>query len=471
MTEFEYQAREPSGRLVSGEIRAVDRRGALRELAGRGLFPSRLDERGTARVRPRSASPASASPASASLAAEAPARPLCDERETSAGTPASSRAPGPPAAPRPARSASPPAAPRPAFVESAPVAGRLPRRVSRKEVTAFTRELATLLGAAIPIPRALAGLSEQEENEGLRFVIDELSMQVRGGRSLSEAMESFPRLFPKLYTSMIRVGEESGALDKVLVDLADLLEREDEMRAEVLGATAYPAFVLLMGIATTAVLLTFVLPRLFGMLEDMADALPAPTRVLLALSRFLESYWIVALGSVAIALVLVRMYFRSTVGALRLDGWKLSMPVVGPVFRAATLARLARTLGTLTHAGVSLLPALEIVRGTVGNRRVSDMVAQAAEETRGGDSLAAPLRRFGVFPPTMVQMIAVGEETGRLDSMLLKIAAIQEKLLAERSRTLISLLAPALILVVGALVGFIVIALLLPIFRMSQAIR
>ena len=412
---YRYQARRAEGVEVNGTIDAADRRSALSLLAERGLFPLCLEE---ASARPRPAEPA-------------------------AGRAAFHRTP------------------------AAPVTGR----ISRKEITAFTREMGTLLDATIPIPLALQGLGEQEANPALRSVILELAAFVRAGNALSSAMETYPRLFPKLYTSMVRVGEEAGALDKVLSDLADLMEHEDEVRSEVLGAVAYPCFVLVLGIATTCVLLIFVLPNLFGMLKGMMDVLPLPTRVLLEISTFFRGNWHLVVGGIAACAVLVRWYLRSASGAFFWDSLKLRLPVVGSVFRAWALGRFARTLGTLVENGVSLLPALAISRDTVGNRFYAENIDQVAEETRRGDSLAAPLRKFRLFPATMVQMIAVGEETGRLDAMLLRVATMQERVARGRSRTLISLLAPALILVVGALVGFIVIALLLPIFRMSQSIR
>jgi type II secretory pathway component PulF len=416
MTSFRYQAREATGDVVTGFVEALDRQGALSVLTGRGLFPSRLEPAGKASRAP-------------------------GEATASTATQDSSAAP------------------------------RQGGRIARKQITAFTREMATLLEATIPIPSALQGLAEEEENPALRQVIGELAVAVRSGKSFSEAMNAYPKLFPKIYTSMVEVGEEAGALDKVLQDLADLLEHEDEVRGEALSAVAYPAFILGLGILTTAVLLVFVLPRLFGMLEGMMAALPLPTRILLAISRFFQAYWLWVLVGAAACGAAARSWVRSPAGALWWDAVKLRLPAVGGVFRASALARFARTLGTLARSGVSLLPALEISRNTVGNLVYARAIAQVAEETRGGDSLAGPLKKQGLFPPTMVQMIAVGEETGRLDAMLLRVAAIEERLVRGRSRTLISLLAPALILVVGALVGFIVMALLLPIFQMSQAVR
>lgn len=419
MVSFRYEARGTNGSAVKGTVEAFDRQSALEKLSGQGLFPSRLESH---------------------LAGE--------EEQTAQVVTAGEDVPA--------------TRPRPSWLSG---------RIRRKEITVFTRELSTLLTAGIPMLPALEGLAEQEEGEALRAVIAELAADVRRGESLSKAMEGHPRLFSKLYTSMVEVGEEAGALDKVLVDLSELLEQEDEIRGEVLGAIAYPCFVLIMGVLTAIVLLGFVLPRLFDMLQDMISVLPLPTRILLAMSSFFQEYWLWLIIGTVVAGVGLRIYLRSPSGSLLWDSFKLRLPILGPVFRTAALGRFARTLGTLTRSGVSLLPALAIVRYTVGNRLVSTAIEQAAEETRAGESLATPLRKLGLFPATMVQMIAVGEESGQLGSMLLRVASIQERQLRGRSRTLISLLAPLLIVIVGGLVGFIVISLLLPIFQMSNAIR
>jgi type II secretory pathway component PulF len=256
-----------------------------------------------------------------------------------------------------------------------------------------------------------------------------------------------------------------------MADLADLLEHEDEVRGEVMSAVAYPVFVLVFGICTVTVLLTVVLPRLFSMLQDMLPVLPLPTLILLKISHGLHHYWPWILIGLVAALFGGRWYLRMPRGAENWDKMKLRLPLIGPVVRAAALGRLARTLGTLVKSGVSLLPALKIVENTIGNQILAKQVAGVAEETRGGDSLATPLRKLGIFPKTMIQMIDVGEQTGKLDEMLLKVAEIEERQMRARTKIVISLLAPALILVVGALVGFMVIAILLPIFKMSRAIH
>ena len=414
MSEFRYQAVGESGASVAGVIEADDRKSALRLLGQRGLFPSQLE---------------------------------VNSADGKTGKPATAAQSEPPAN------------------------FSFGQHVKRKDITALTREISALLGAAIPIPQALDSLGEEEEKPALKAVLLNLADSVRKGAALSAALEEHPKLFGKLYSSMVRVGEEGGVLPKVMADLATLLEHEDEVRGEVAAAVAYPIFVLVFGICTVTVLLTVVLPRLFSMLQDMLPVLPLPTLILLKVSHGLHRFWpelLVALGAMFFG---ARWYLRTPRGAENNDKLKLHMPLIGPVIRSAALGRFARTLGTLAKSGVSLLPALKIVENTIGNRILARQVASVAEETRGGDSLATPLRKLGLFPRTMIQMIDVGEQTGKLDEMLLKVAEIEERQMRARTKVLISLLAPALILVVGLLVGFMVIAILLPIFKMSRAIH
>jgi type II secretory pathway component PulF len=410
MNSFRYQAVAAGGAAVEGLIEADDRRAALQLLGQRGLFPSHLEV----------CAAAGAAPAS-----------------------------------RPAAAAAVPSG----------------RRIKRRDVTAFTREMSALLGAGIPIPQALESLGAEEENPALKAVVVKVSETLRRGASLSAALAEHPQLFGNLYVSMIRVGEEAGVLPKVMEDLANLLEHEDEVRGEVSAAVAYPVFVLIFGLITVTVLLTVVMPRLFSMLQDMLPVLPLPTLILLKVSSFLHRFWLVLLVGLALAGFGLRQLMRTESGKVGWDKLKLRLPFIGPVYRSSALGRFARTLGTLVNSGVSLLPALKIVEHTIGNRMLAGQVARVAEETRSGDSLATPLRKMGIFPRTAIQMIDVGEESGTLDDMLLKVADIEERHMRGRIKTLISLLAPALIMVVGALVGFMVIAILLPIFRMSRAIH
>ena len=414
MSAFHYSAMQGSGGVVKGTIEAEDRRAALRLLAGRGLFPSSLT-------------------------------PIVEIGERNAtGT----------------------------VRATPPISGfRFGTGIRRKEVTAFSREMSALLGAGIPIPQAIEAIASEEANPAMKAVVEQMAADVKTGISLSAAMANHPRLFGSLYTSMVRVGEEAGALPQVMRDLAELLEHDDEIRGEVVSAIAYPLFVLGFGIVTVVVLLTVVLPKLFAMLEEMLDVLPLPTLILLRVSGFFSEYWPWLLLTVTGAVFGLRWHLKSAEGALQWDRFTLRVPVMGGLVRSAALSRFARTLGILVKSGVSLLPALKIVQTTVGNLVIGGQIAQVSEETRGGDSLAAPLRKLGIFPRSAVQMIAAGEESGQLADMLIKVAQIEERHLRARTRTLISLLAPILILIVGGVVGFMVIAILLPIFRMSRGIH
>jgi type II secretory pathway component PulF len=417
MSAFRYQAVRGSGAGVEGIVEAEDRRAALRLLAERGLFPSALEP--------------------------------CQQ------------APGIPASKGSATVPAPPDA----------TGFRFGSGIRGKEITVFSREIAALLDAAIPIPQALEGIAAEESNPAMKLLVATIAQDVRTGVSFSAALAKHPRQFGSLYSSMIRVGEEAGVLPRVMNDLADLLEHDDEVRGEVVSAVAYPLFVLGFGLVTVSVLLTVVLPKLFSMLEEMLETLPLPTLVLLRASGFVSHYWPGILVALVAGGVAFRWFLKSPGGSLQWDRTKLRIPVLGGLVRAASLARFARTLGILVKSGVSLLPALKIVESTVGNQVVAAQIARVAEETRGGDSLAAPLRKLAIFPRSAVQMIAAGEESGQLADMLGKVAQIEERHLRARTKTLVSLLAPILILLVGGVVGFMVIAILLPIFRLSHGIH
>lgn len=417
MSAFRYQAIGGNGATVEGVIEAADRKTALQQLGKRGLYPSSLEV------------------SSNGSAASETVRVIAGQ--TKADTSGAD----------------------------------FGRRVRRKKITAFTTEISTLLSAGIPIPQALNGLGEEEENPKLKAVILAVSDSVRKGVAFSTALDEHPRLFNKLYVNMVRVGEEAGVLPTVMADLGDLLQHDDEVRSEVATAAAYPLFVLVSGIVTVIILMTFVLPKLMGMLNEMMNSLPLPTLILLKVSTVFHRYWLVMFIGLAGVIAGFRWFVVRPQGAEMWDRLKLRLPVLGPVFQSAALSRFARTLGTLVKSGVSLLPALKIVEGTIGNIVLARSIAQVAEETRGGDSLATPLRKKGIFPKTIVQMIGVGEETGKLDDMLLRIADVEERHMRTRINTVLSLLSPALIMVMGGMVGFIVIAILIPVFRMSRAIH
>src|SRR6476660_7855741 len=324
MISFRYSAIGGDGSSVDGVIEAEDRKSALLQLGERGLFPSTLELDGS----------------SAKTNSEVPQ-----------------------------------AAPAPGF--------RFSKGIKRKEITSFTREMGALLSSGIPIPQALDGLGEEEENPALKKAVLQVGESVRKGLALSTALDEHPRLFSTLYVSMVKVGEESGALPKVMNDLAALLEHEDEIRSEVVSAVAYPFFVLGFGVFTVVFLLTVVMPRLASMLQDLLPTLPLPTVILLATSNLFHHHWFLLLLIVAATVALIRWAIRTPTGAEMLDKVKLALPLMGPLFRSSALSRFARTLGTLVKSGVSLLPALKIVENTIGNRAACAWIAQVGEETRG----------------------------------------------------------------------------------------
>jgi type II secretory pathway component PulF len=310
MTAFRYRALQGSGAGVDGVIEAEDRRAALQALAARGLFPSLLEPTGGAATTGTDLTGAAVAPAKGF---------------------------------------------------------RFGAGVGRKDVTSFSREMASLIAAGIPIPQALEGIADEEPNAAMKAVIARIAADVKTGASLSAAMARHPRLFGNLYTSMMRVGEEAGALPRVMTDLADLLEHDDEVRSEVRAAIAYPLFVLGFGIVTVVVLLTVVLPNLFSMLQEMLDVLPLPTLILLKISGLFSKGWYWMLAAAAGMFFGVQAWLRTPAGALRFDRIKLKLPVLGGLVMASALSRFARTLGILVKSGVSLLPALKIVEATVGN--------------------------------------------------------------------------------------------------------
>ena len=393
MIRFRYKAVQANGAATDGFIDAENRKDALKLLDGQGLFPSLL--------------------------------------EADHGKPKGKKSAG---------SAT--------FETKRPNTFRIGSGIKSKEITAFTQEMAALLEAGISIPQAMVAMKEEIDNPVLKDVVNSLWESVHKGVALSAAMEAHPQHFSSLYVSMIRVGEEAGALHQVMQDVADLLEHEDDVRSEVVSAVAYPMFVLGFGVFTVVLLLTVVLPRLFGMLTEMMDVLPLPTLVLLNASGFVQDYWWLILILLSGATYGLIKFSKSPGGRLKIDAWKLKLPLLGAVFSSSATSRFARTLGTLARAGVSLLPSLKIVEFTIGNQVLANSISQVTEETRKGDSLAGPLGKAGLFPKTAIQMIHVGEETGKLDTMLLKVADMEEKQMRARTKTLVSLLAPLLILVV-----------------------
>ena len=345
-------------------------------------------------------------------------------------------------------------------------------RIRSRDITLFTRQLAGLLRAGVPILRALTTIQQQTESGAFQQAIMEISAAVRDGCALSESLMRQPKLFSELYVSMVRSGETAGMLDEVLLRLAEARESDDELKSRVVSAIAYPAFVLLVGFLSVFVILTFFLPRIVHLFDGLAQTLPWPTRVVLAISGVFSHYWIALLLLGAGAVVVAHRYVKTEAGRLAVDGAVLKIPVIGIFIRDTDIVRFARTLALLVKAGISVDRALLLAGHTLSNGRLRRAVHAAADETvRQGATVAEGFRKRADIPEFVTNMVAVGEESGRLDDALLEVAAFYQRELDRDLRMVTTLLEPALILVVGLVVGFIIFAMLLPIFQIGQAIH
>lgn len=346
-----------------------------------------------------------------------------------------------------------------------------PRRVASRDVTVFTYQLASLVKAGVPILRALSTVAEQTESTAMRMVVEAVRRRVQDGGMLSEALHEHPQCFAPLYINMVRAGESAGLLDTVMLRLAETREREETVRRQVQTAMAYPMLILAVGAATVFMLLAFFLPRVASLFRDVRD-LPMPTRILLWISDGVREGWPWILLAMGLLLAVLNRLTALDRGRLAVDRLKLRVPGVGRFLLHVDLARLARTLGLLLEAGVAIDRALALCAGVVRNRALRKGVEEIQSlVVQQGLAFASGVRRTRMFPPLFANMTAVGEEAGRLDAALLDVAAYYERDCEQRGRMATSLLEPALILVVGAMVGFIVAAMLLPVFRLTSGLR
>ena len=347
----------------------------------------------------------------------------------------------------------------------------LSRRVSQRALAYATRQLADLIGGGLPLLSALTLLAKQTEQSGLRRVIESLAHAVRDGRSFSEALTAHPTVFAPLYISMVKAGEASGGLEQTLSRLADLGEHEAELRSRIISACAYPAFVLCVALAMTVFLMAYVIPKLSLVFTETGQLLPLPTRFLLAVSGlFTTWWWALVLGFIVVGWTLKRWY-ASSGGRLLVDHAVIRLPIVGSLIRKLEIARFARSLGTMTTQGVPILQALDIVAENIGNATLRSSIDHTGNAVRGGSSLANALGATGQFPAFVGNMVAVGEESGAVDAALLKVAATYEREVDRVIRTLTTVLEPVLLVVVGGLVMFIVLAMLLPIFQIGLVVQ
>lgn len=352
-------------------------------------------------------------------------------------------------------------------------ARQLNRRVKGKDLMIFTRQLATIVSSGLPLMQGLDILAEQTEDPNFCAIIDAVAQDVESGDTFSETLRKYPRAFPDLYTSMVRAGEASGDLDTVLMQLADYLEATEELKRRIKSAMTYPVVAFSMIILIAAGLIVFVVPQFAEIFNSFNADLPMPTQILISTSNFLRQWYAVAIiiGSLIAIIVAVRLYGSTSVGRYNLDAIKLRLPVFGDLLRKVAISRVARTLSTLTRSGVAILQAMEIVERTAGNEVYAKAVREAAEGVRNGETLAEPLTRSGVFPAMVTRMIGVGEKTGALEGMLMKISDFYDSEVKATVDSLTSLIEPILIAMMGIVVGGIVIGLFMPILELPQIIN
>lgn len=344
-------------------------------------------------------------------------------------------------------------------------AGRVPAR----ELLTFTQQLATLIEAGLPLDRTLAILGELSLSPRLRTIVQDVGQSVRGGSTLADALARHqPRPFSRLYVNTVRAGEKGGVLEVALQRLAGHLEASRELRETLTSAMIYPALLLSVGVAAIVFLMTFVLPRFAVIFSDLGQALPLPTRVLLAVSGAMVDYWWVGLGALLGGVLLWQLVTGSEVARLALDRRLLDLPVIGDLLRRIEVGRVARTLGTLLHSGVPLLPALGVAREVASNRALALALGAVQEGVKRGDGLARPMGETGVFPALAIHMVRVGEETGRLEEMLGRVAGLFETEIRVAVRRLLALLEPIIILALGLVVLAIVISILLAILSINE---
>jgi type IV pilus assembly protein PilC len=344
-------------------------------------------------------------------------------------------------------------------------------RVKLKDVAVFSRQFATMINAGLSLLRALYILAEQTENKALAEVANQVRIDVEKGASLSAAMAKHPKVFNRLYVAMVKAGEIGGALDSVLLRLADTIEKQVELRRKVKSAMTYPAVVAVLVLVIVTAMLLFIIPMFEDLYAELGGKLPAPTQMLINLSQFIRQYWWLIFGAEIGAVVFFRRWIASEGGRKQWDALKLRAPVFGPLVRKTALARFSRTLSALVRSGVPILESLDIVAETAGNHVVAEAVRDTQSAVKNGEPLAKRLEEHPVFPPMVVQMMAVGEETGAIDEMLDKIADFYDQEVEATVDALTSLIEPLLIVVMGVCVGGMVISLYLPMFNIIKLIK
>jgi type IV pilus assembly protein PilC len=401
--------------------------------------------------------------------------------------------PKPAAAQGQSRPAAAPTAARPAAKPAAPAGGKAAKptaakpvaapagkrrlfgfgrgKVSSKVLSQFTSQLSTLVNAGLPLVRCLRILEGQLDAGPFKAVVLAVADDVEGGATLSEALAKYPQVYDRLYVNMVRAGEAGGVLGTILERLAEFSRKRETIRAQIKSALTYPALVLCFAGLILLFVMLFVVPKFESIFASFNTEMPAPTRFLLGLSNVLLSYWYLLIAVPFVLVIVWRLLLRSDAFAWKVDAWKLRVPVAGDLVRKTIVARFARTLGTLLQSGVPILESLAIVKASIPNRVLEDAVSDVHDSIREGETIARPLGESGVFDDLVVNMIDVGEETGQLDAMLLRVADNFEVEVDTAVTTLFKVIEPAILLVMAVLVGFIVVSLFLPIIRIMDTLQ
>jgi type IV pilus assembly protein PilC len=345
------------------------------------------------------------------------------------------------------------------------------QRIKTRDIVIFTRQFATMINAGLPLVQSLTILAQQTENKALAEITRAVVYDVESGNTLADAFSKHPRAFTDLYVNMVAAGEAGGILDTILLRLATFLEKSDALMRKVKGALVYPGVIMTVAGIAIAILLIFVIPVFQSMFSSVNMELPLPTRIVIMLSDLLIGYWWAILLAIGAVIFAIRRYYGTLSGRRNIDSLLLRSPVLGDLLRKSAVSRFTRTLGTLISSGVSILEGLEITAKTAGNMVIHDAVMASRQSIAGGETIAAPLAKSKVFPPMVISMIAVGEQTGGLDEMLTKIADFYDEEVDVAVGALLSLMEPMMIVVLGVVVGGMVVAMYLPIFDMMNTVQ
>ncbi len=344
------------------------------------------------------------------------------------------------------------------------------KKVKQRSIAIFTRQLATMIDAGLPLVQSLEILSSQQESKVFKNIIREIREDVESGSTFAGALKKHPVTFNELYTNLVVAGEEGGILDNILNRLANYIEKSEALKKKVKSALIYPSTIMGVAVIVVMILMIFVIPVFEAMFKNAGQTLPLPTLIVVTLSKLIKKYVIIFIPALILLFYLFRKYHQTENGKAVLDSLLLKLPVFGPLFKKIAVARFSRTLGTLISSGVPILDGLNIVSRTSGNRAIETAILNARASIREGETIADPLSRSGIFPPMVTQMISVGESTGALDSMLSKIAEFYEDEVDIAVGNLTSLMEPFLMIFLGVVIGGVVISMYLPIFQMASAV-